>query len=280
MGRYVCVNGSLIEAGAASVDVLDRGFLYGYGLFETVRVEGGQPLLLDEHLERLARGARELEMVLPSDTGGMARMVYDTISFNGIVRGALRLTLTAGPEVGEGLGVLVITAQHGLRYRAELYGTGIVAGFLDTPRNERSPLVKLKSLNYLENYLGRREARRRGWDEGLFINTAGYLAEGTVSNVFLVVRGRLVTPDVDSGILPGVTRRLVLEEARSRGLEVMERPVRPEELLDAEESFVTNALMGVMPLVSVGGRPVGRGKPGPVTELLMDAVKDHGYEIA
>ncbi len=167
---------------------------------------------------------------------------------------------------------VVVAGFPGDPYPPESYARGFRAVTVSFPRNPDSPLVRLKSLNFLENILGRKEAAAAGADEGIFLNTRGEVTEGTVSNVFLVdSRGRLVTPHPASGLLPGITREVVVELARDLGLEVAEEVVLPEQLRAAREAFLTNSLLGVMPLVALDGAAVGAGRPGEVTRALARA---------
>lgn len=274
----VYVNGEWRPAGAAKVDAADRGLLYGYGLFETVRVRGGRPVLVERHLERLFRSAPVLGLPLPWGPEALAALVAECAARNGVAEGGVRLTVTAGPGPafspgGEAPG-LVLTARRGPLYPEDAYERGCRAVIATVRRNHRSPLAGVKSLNYLDNLLARREAAARGADEALLLNVDGELAEGAATNLFFVRRGRLCTPEVACGALPGVARGRVLElaaaaAAADAGVVAVEvGRYGPEALLEADEAFLTNALMGVMPLVAVDGRPVGEGRPGPVTQAL------------
>lgn len=271
MPGVICINGCFLPSGEAPPIFADQGLLYGFGLFETVLVREGKPLLMDAHLERLLAGCTALNLALPCSPEEIDCLAQETVRRNGLRDCALRLTLTAGQSPGETPGTLLISTRP-LPYRPEDYRKGFAAGWVPFPRNERSPLVKLKTLNYLENLLARREARRKGWDEAIFLNTAGLVAEGTASNVFIVREGKVITPAADQGLLPGIMRRAVLEACCRVGLTAEERPVLPQELEGAEECFLTNSLMVVMPLVKINGRPVGEGQPGPITLRLKEAV--------
>jgi|OM-RGC.v1.007084947 branched-subunit amino acid aminotransferase/4-amino-4-deoxychorismate lyase len=264
---YVCCNGEIIPAEAASLPAADRGLLYGYGLFETFMVKKGRAVFVEEHLQRLSSSAPKLGLLLSEEDcqTGIINGINRVIEKNCLQEGSLRLTVTAGSESERRPGIL-ITVKKAPAYRSEHYQQGFRAGFLKNPRNERSPLVYLKSLNYLENLLGRQEAISSNWNEGLFLNTHGCLAEGTVSNIFLVTGDKeLVTPHVSSGLLPGVMRAKVLRKAAAAGYRCRERAVLPEELFSAKECFLTNSLMVVMPLVEVDGKSIGDGKPGQAT---------------
>lgn len=271
MKTWLCLNGQFLPANSACLSVLDQGFLFGYGLFETILVREGRPRFLTAHLQRLETGCAALGITLPRPVTEMGDLVDQTIKLNGVVDGALRITLSAGPAPGEAAGNLVI-ATRPLPYTPLDYVKGFRAGWSSFRRNEQSPLVKFKTLNYLENLLARREAREKGWDEALFLNTAGCVAEGTMSNVFLVKNDRVITPSSDQGLLPGIMRQAVLDVCRRLALQAEERPVSLDELLAASECFLTNSLMEIMPLVEIDRQPIGNGRPGDVTSQLKEAL--------
>ncbi|WP_161486050.1 aminotransferase class IV [Desulfotomaculum copahuensis] len=260
-----------MSAEQAFIPAADRGFLFGYGLFETVLINNARPVFWPLHRRRLAGGCAELDLTLPVAENELDHLVQETIDRNGAATGALRLSLSAGPAGGAG--TLLLTIRP-LPYGPAEYRRGFKACFAAASRNEKSPLVRLKTLNYLENLLARSRARRRGMDEALFLNTAGGLAEGSASNLFLVKNGCLITPDIHQGLLPGITRRAVLELCRELGLPAAERPVHPAELAEAGECFLTNSLLGVMPLVAVEGRLINRGRPGSWTEKIAAALNE------
>lgn len=272
MAELVCVNGEFFTPERARLPVFDRGFLYGYGLFETILVRRGRPVFLSEHLARLEAGCAALKIACPLSFADVRRLAEETARKNGLGEGALRLTVTAGAEApGEFPGTLVISPRP-LPYGPQDYRRGFTAGWAAGRRNEHSPLVTLKTLNYLENLLARREAREKKKDEAIFLNTAGGVAEGSASNVFVVKDGRVATPSGDQGLLPGIMRRAVLEACRRAGIPAEERPVAPEEIIRADECFLTSSLLVVMPLVEVGGLPVGSGRPGVLTGRIRAAV--------
>jgi len=270
VSELVFIDGRTVPAGEAHVAVDDRGFLYGDGLFETVRVRGGEPFRLDEHLERLFASCEELAIRPGMPAGMLAVSARQLVEANGVASGVLRVQLTrgrgAGPDIPNGpdgpdaaKSTVLITAASGRLYPAKLYERGLRAVTASSPRNERSPLVRHKTTNYLECILARREARLAGCDEAVMLNTAGRVAEAAVSNIFLVTEGTLVTPSCEEGLLPGITRADVCELARAEGVEVAERPVRPEELLAADEVFLTNSVLEICPLVELDGNAIGGG---------------------
>ena len=243
--------------------------LYGYGLFETMRSYGGRVFRLEEHYGRLCDGAARLAMDVPLTLPDVRDAVDAVLERNELQDAYLRLTVTAGPlPGGRGDAAVILFAKPLADYPPALYERGMAAVVSEVRRNETSPLSGVKSLNCLDNLLAREEARRRGADEAVLMNTRGFVAEGSASNVFLVREDTLVTPGLDSGALAGITRQAVLELAADAGLEAVESQVEPSAFGDASEAFLTNSVMEVMPLTRLDGRPVGSGRPGPATERL------------
>jgi branched-chain amino acid aminotransferase len=269
----VNLNGTLLPASDAAVSVFDHGLLYGDGLFETLRVTEGGLFRLDAHLRRLAEGAEVLRMELPWPVETLADAVRETVRANGVGEGMVRLTVTrgAGPPVPE-LDVcetpcfFVLTrpappvAEHGLSV--------CVSGVHPRPRPPR-----VKSLSYLPFLMARRKAKEQGFDEGL-LTDGDRVVEGSVSNVFLVEGGRLMTPGLESGCLPGITRAAVLELAAAAGIPCLEAAVTVDHLRHADELFLTGAGLCVAPVVRFEDRVIGDGLMGTITAALGRAYRD------
>lgn len=259
----------LIKDEQLTLDPGDRGLLYGFSLFETMLVKKGRVVMLQRHLERLTGSAAVLDMTLTGVTDLLAARCNEAVERSSVVDGVLRLTVTAGPAEG-GEGTVLLSIREGVPYLPDRYEKGFSLLTLGFPRHERSPLVRHKTTNYMENLLGRREALRLGYDEGLFLNTSGNVAEGTVSNIFVVREGELLTPPLEAGLLPGTVRRLVLERATGLGYRCRKTNITLDDLKGADECFLTNSLMGIMPATHLDGTVIGSGKPGPVT---LDIIK-------
>jgi branched-subunit amino acid aminotransferase/4-amino-4-deoxychorismate lyase len=178
----------------------------------------------------------------------------------------VRLTLTAGAEGAAGS--VILLAREVTEYPRQLYRRGMSALVTSVRRNETSFLSGVKSLNNLDNVLAREEAHRQGAGEAILLNTRGFVVEGSASNVFLVLDGRLVTPNLSSGCLAGITRQAVLELATAAGLEAVETDVELSAFAVASEAFLTGSVMEVMPLTRLDDGPIGSGRPGPVTGRL------------
>ncbi len=278
MSEIVHLNGSLTPRSQASVSALDYGFLYGYGLFETMRAYGSRVFRLDRHLRRLAHSAEMLGISI--QTIELEGAVMDTLHANKLSDARIRVTISIGegamtPDPGTcEKPTVLITAADYQPYPQQVYQKGFRAVISSIRRNSQSLLSGLKSTNYLESMLARQEARKVGVDEALCLNEKGSLAEASMSNVFLVADGMLKTPGLESGILPGITREAVLKLAPQLDINTLEQDIRLEELLHADEAFLTNSLIEVMPLTEVDGKAVGNGTPGPVTRRLMTAYRE------
>lgn len=258
MNGKIWLNGRFVEGAKARLDVADRGFTLGDGLFETLAVRHGKALRVRAHLARLGAGARVLRLPVPYDDAALGRALTDTVRMNNIRDGALRLTLSRGAGA-RGLAppdnpspTVVITAEAGLP--PETPARAVVAK--DSRRDEGSALSRLKSLNYLEGVLARMEARAAGADEALLLNTHGRIADGAASTLFVFLGDWLLTPALEEGALPGIVRAAALRE-----LGAVERALAPEDVHRAGEAVLANSL-GVRALVALDGRPIGSGREG------------------
>ena len=270
----------LVRSQQASISVYDHGFLYGDGVFETFRAYGGVIFQLNHHLSRLKQSAALIHLRLPFPSSKLRDILYRTLSANRLKEATLRLSISRG--VGEpGLDpdlcddpTIVVIPRAFKGYPESLYQQGLKATVVSTRRLSPESLdPQIKSTNFLNNILAKIEAKKAGADEGLMLNTEGCLTEGTVSNLFFVKKGRLYTPSLKTGLLNGITRQVVLELAHSVGLKVEEGLFFPEDLVRADECFLTNTSMEVMPVTRVGKRRIGHGKPGPVTIKLRKAFR-------
>ncbi len=279
------VNGDLVPAAEARVSVYDQGFLYGYGLFETMRSYNGTLFLLDEHLARLARGAAAIGLDAKLGDADIAAACRETVRANGGGGLRVRLTVTGGDAPGfpwEGdtrPATVVILVRKFDGYAAARYEQGYRASVASVCRCAESAVAGIKSVNYLVTVMARREAAALGLDESILLSDRGTIAEGGNSNVFFVKGGKLLTPALDTGILAGITRELVQDLARETGVPCEEAEIRPEDLAGLDEAFFTSSVVEVMPLVSVrmaDGSTVtfNEGKPGEVTRRLMAAYKE------
>jgi len=278
MEEIVYLNDAMVPRSQAKVSTVDYGFLYGYGLFETMRAYSGSVFRLDSHLTRLAKSADRLGIVV--DTGVLKKAVMDTLEANGLRDARVRLTVSIGegsfvPDLHSCIApsVLVVAAKY-TPYADEIYQRGFRIIVSSIRRNSQSPVPAMKTANYLESLLARQEAKAAGVDDALFLNEKGQLAEASTSNVFLVSKGMLKTPQQESGILPGITRGVILELALQMGIMAFETDIRLEEMLGADEAFLTNSILEIIPITNLNGKAIGDGRPGPITRQLMAAYKN------
>ncbi|PWB45806.1 MAG: branched-chain amino acid aminotransferase [Candidatus Methylomirabilota bacterium] len=273
----VYLNGRYIQAERAKVSAFDRGFIYGDGLFETIRTYAGWVFALDRHLGRLKKGADQIGIPFTGDAGKW-RPVMDALLRRNHLQdtdASLRLTVTRGPDV---LGpllppdappspTLLLVAKPvdaGIAQRQQV-GVGVITVHWGDPFNP----LQIKSLDYLYNILATAQAQREGALEALFVGTDNCIIEGATSNVFSISHGVLTTPSESSGLLPGITREVVIELAKREGLTVHETPLPLDTLLSADEVFLTGSLKEITPVIAVDGRTIGTGRPGPVTQQLQ-----------
>jgi len=222
---------------------LAQGFLYGYGVFETINVSGGKPFFFDEHLERLKSSATLLGLKFTQTREALRADCEKLIEKNQLDKAGLRVTLSKGNEAD----AVIITAREN-HYGDDVFRQGVSIGISDYVRNERSLLVSVKSNNYLENLLILTETRKSGFNEAVFFNSQGYLAEGSMSNIFFIRDKKVYTPAVENGLLPGIVRDKVIALLKKHALPVAEGDYTRENLLAADEIFITNSLMEIMPV--------------------------------
>ncbi len=270
------VDGKWTPAEEARISVLDHGLLYGDGVFEGIRVYGGMPFLLDEHLDRLAASARAIVLELPAERAEMAALCREAAQRAGLDDGYLRLVVTRGagalgvsPHTCARASLIVIAAPLTL-YPPERYRDGVrlITSSLRRSASDALP-PQIKSLNYLTSVLASIEARRQGADEAVLLNAQGLIAECSADNLFLVSGGRVLTPAVASGALAGITRALVSRLLNEQGIECVESPLTPADAWTADELFLTGTGAEIVPVCEIDGRPLPLARP--VTERVRAA---------
>ena len=270
----VWLNGRVLPAHQARVSALDRGLLHGDAVYDTWRTYDGEPFAVAAHVRRLAAAARALQLPSPGAATAWERRSRMLARRNGLRDAAVRLTITRG-AAGETLRVerrvrptLLLTVRALPRDLGAQRSRGVAVTLLPFARTAGAGWSAYKLTGNAGAVAGRRLADRRGAAEGLYVNAAGEVTEGTTSNLFVVERGTLVTPPVTGGILPGVTRTLVIRVARAAGIPVREETIPVARLRRAAEVFVTASTIEVLPVVRIDGRRVGAGRPGPATVRL------------
>jgi branched-chain amino acid aminotransferase len=278
MEEIVYLNGAFLPLSKAKISIADYGFLFGYGLYETMRTYDGNFFRLDEHLKRFQRSTEALEIQV--DVSEIGKAVLETVHCNGLKSARVRITVTPGegsltpdPDACREPTIL-ITATRYTPYPAGTYEKGLRAIISSAHRNSQSELPAMKTTCFLESILARKQARAAGADDALLLNDKGMLAEASSSNIFLVRKSILQTPKPGSGLLPGITRDVILELAPLSGVKALETDIHPDELMEADEAFLTNSMIELMPLIEVNGEKIGPGKPGSVTRQLLAAYRE------
>ncbi len=280
MAELIYINGFLVPKEEARISIFDRGFLYGDGVFKTMRSHSQHVFRIDHHLSRLFSSLKVLNMAIPLSLDQLRQAVYHTLRANNLNDAYIRLTISRGegllgpnPDLRLSPNIVII-ARKFEPYPSVFYKNGYKATVVTVRQNVFSPLSRIKSANFLNYILAKMEAISKGVDEGILLNTEGHVAEATTSNIFAIKDGLLSTPSEASGILPGITRQAILEVSSSIGVKTQERTMALEELFKSDECFLTNTLMEVMPVVEIDGHRIGNGKPSPLTIKLHQGYKD------
>jgi branched-chain amino acid aminotransferase len=281
----VWINGTLYDKEHAKVSVYDHGLLYGDGVFEGIRCYGGKVFKLKAHVKRLFDSARSIGLTIPYTPEQVAEAIKSTLKVNGLTDGYIRPVVTRGagnlgldPRKCSNPQVIIITDLIAL-YPPEFYDSGLDIVTVATLRNHPAATnPRIKSLNYLNNVLARMEATLAGCQEALMLNHKGDIAECSGDNIFLVRAGKLWTPPLDAGILDGITRDTVIELARDAGMTVLETALSRHDVYIADECFLTGTAAEIVPVARCDGRPIGTGKPGPVTRQLRERFMAYARE--
>jgi branched-chain amino acid aminotransferase len=284
MAATVSVNGRITADRDAVISVFDHGFLYGEGIYETMRTYGGRPFLYDRHMRRLRRSAELIALPLPFSDDALASQIDATVAACDIrgselyirvlvTRGVGDLTydLRATPQPS----VVIIVKPH-VDPPANLYTNGARVVIVDIVRNHPGSVnPMIKSNNLMNSALAMQEALRRGAFEGIMRNYRGELTECTTSNLFVVRGGEALTPPLGAGLLPGITREFLFDIGGEAGVVVREQTLRDDDLYGADEAFLTGTTRELIPITTVDDRTIGTGRPGPVTLRLLDTFRRH-----
>ena len=275
MEPIVYLDGEFVALKDAKVSILDRGFCYGDALFETMRAYSGKIFHLNSHLDRLERGAQSICLKLPMSRNELQDVLYQTLGKNNCPDAVIRMTLTRGEGI---LGKLWQTDTHPTLsvhvrpYSAppdEWYQRGVPISLIPESAPKLGSLQEqVKSANYLNHILARKQAEESSSIEGIMLNEQGEVCDGTISNIFMIKEGLLSTPAVNGYVLAGITRQVILKLAAQTGIPCKERTLTGDELLQGDELFLTNTGWEILPVARIDGKTVGSGQPGPLTQAL------------
>ncbi len=281
----IYLNNRIVPNNKAVISVYDHGFLYGDGIYETLRAYDGIVFMLDQHVERLFRSASMIALKIKKTPDAVKKAVYKTLSANRLKEAVIRITVSRGSGP-TGLDpalctdpTFVIIARKFIHYPQIYYKKGVKIAIVDTKRNFKEALnPQIKSLNFLNNILAKIEATKKGAYEAIMKNYRGYIAEGTISNIFFIKDQILCTPGLDVGILDGITRKIILETARDAGIQVIEGRFKEDDLYNADEMFISNTTMEIMPVSEIDNKTIS-SRAGNLTKTLhklyVKKIKDH-----
>lgn len=270
MKMQVFLNDAYLEEAATLISPLSPGFMYGYGVFETIRVSNKQALFLDQHYTRMVQALSVLGLTCPYQETELQPIIGKLLELNGVSEGFVKVVCSKPApkkQPHQEADILILT---GTKTYKEEYATGLKVCLADARRNEFSKLVGIKSMNYAENILEKEAAVRKGFDEAIFLNTHDHVSEGCVSNVFWVKDGIVHTPSLDCGILEGTARARVIKKCAELRIPVQEGTYNLDEFMRADEVFVTNALMDIMPVSLLEDRCFDLGEYQVVPQLRRD----------
>jgi len=278
MSAKVWIDGHFVPRDEAKVSIFDHGLLYGDGVFEGIRAYNGKIFECAAHMRRLFDSARAIRLTIPYTPEEIEKFTYETLKTNNMSDSYIRLVVTRGvgtlgldPGNCKRPTVFIITELIRL-YPHEMYENGmsvITASVIRNHPNALSP--RIKSLNYLNNILAKIEAADAGVPEAVMLNTEGFVAECTADNIFIVRNGEVLTPPASEGSLEGVTRGAIINICRGSAIPIHERRLERHDLYIADECFLTGTAAEVIPVTKIDGRPIGTGKPGPVTKRLSES---------
>jgi len=269
----VFLNDKLVDINKACISVTDSGFLYGAGLFETMRSHNGVVFALEDHIDRLFSSADTLSIEISYDREYITGAVYEVLQANKLTDARLRLTLTGGPMSAsdeDRKPTLLITAARLQPYPPEYYKKGVLVVLCPFRQNPNEPTCGHKTTSYFSRMVALKMAHQKRSAEAIWFTTDNRLAEGCVSNVFLVKDSTLYTPQLKTPVLAGIARKTICLLARQNSINSVEKDLTINDVLGADEIFLTNVIMQVMPVVSVEKHIVGDGKVGPMTKEMMD----------
>jgi len=277
----IYIDGTFYPQADAKISVFDHGLLYGDGVFEGIRFYNDRVFRLEQHIDRLFDSAKAIHLTIPATRAEVCEMTLATIRKNDLHDGYIRLVVTRGvgslglsPYHCKQASIIVIASTISL-YPPEKYEKGLIMSTCATRRPSHDSLSPaVKSLNYLSNIMAKIEALAAGAEEGVMLNNAGYVAECTGDNIFVVKNGVIYTPTVGSGSLYGITRKVVMELAAEAGFELHEIEMSRYDLYTADEVFLTGTAAEVVPVAEYDKRIIGEDGPGPITKQLIAAFRN------
>ncbi len=273
---YIYLNNSFVPKEEAKVSVFDHGLMYGDGIFETLRSYNGTVFRIDSHIDRLFGSAEMIRLAIPKGKDELKEVIYQSLKINGLKEAYIRLSITRGEgEIGPDPDLckeptIIVISKPITPYHEEIYRMGvkiIISAVRRMPAEALDPAIK--SLNFLNNILAKISAKDKKAFDALMLNTQGYVTETTTANIFIVKKGVLITPPLSSGILKGITRSAIIFISGVIGIDLLEQDILPSDLYKADETFITNTSLEIMPVVKIDRNLIGDGRPGEITRRLL-----------
>ena len=286
---YIFLDNRIVDEKNAMISVCDRGFLYGDGIFETLRSYDGHVFCFKRHMDRMRTSASELRIPFPYLNSDIETAINELLEMNKLSDSYIRVTLSRGmrgsgfpiPATNDGKidvpgenSTIVIQTRQLKEYDVKFYKKGMSIIVSKYRVSSSCPISRHKTANFLSNIMVREEAVRKSSHDALFLNTDGMVAECSASNIFFVKGGVVITPCLDASILPGITRQTVIDICQENAISIMEKRFSIEELIDADECFITNSIMEIMPVLTIDDIKIGNEMPGRLTTYLIGAYKD------
>jgi branched-subunit amino acid aminotransferase/4-amino-4-deoxychorismate lyase len=265
---FISINGQIQEKSIPVITALDASFLYGFGVFETLRIYNGVPFMLKEHVERMNSAASKLKIPFEYNYHKTKAYIRGLIDYAQLKDCVIRITLSKESEDSSN----IILTYRNLNYEKSNYKEGFMLKCSSVKRNPTTPLVYIKTNNYMENIIEKNLAMSEGFNEALFLNIYNHVSECSTSNIFFLQGRKLCTPAVECGLLDGIAKELLTSKlAAENGLEMEMGKYSLENLYNADEVFITNSVMQIMPVVKIDSTKIGNGIPGAITKSLMAA---------
>ncbi len=263
--NFVWINARLLPETEARISISNSAYLYGHGVFETLRASMGRVLFIRDHLQRFKKNARYLEIKLPYSQSFLKKEISRLLHKNKLREATIRVTLSEAPS---GKAHLLITARPFIPYPRACYTKGGKLILIQSVHADAATIAGVKTTSYLTKILARKEIKKRHAVEGLLLNAAGSITEGASSNVFIIKRGVLYTPPLADALLPGIRRGIVIALSKRAGIPCQEKSLRPSDLYKADEVFITSTLKDILPIREFEGKKIGSSCPGPMTRRL------------
>lgn len=286
MTTLININGEILQPENAFISVFDHGFLFGDSVYEVIATHKGTLFAVKEHLTRLRESAKAISLKIPFSDEYLLHEIKKTVTAAKNTESYVRIVITRGsgeihirPATCQSPS-MILYIKKAEKYPDEYYTKGIAISIVSVKRNLKDSLnPSIKTGNYLNSVLALIEAEKKGANDGLMLNSDGFISECTTSNFYMVINGVVKTPNPECGILKGITKKILKDVAEENGILVEECTIAPEEIITADELFITSTTKGVMPVTVCDNKKIGDGKPGPLSIRLRSLYQNKLDEL-